>query len=111
LPSNIFVSGCGNGRYLHINKSVYKFGVDVCYPLVELSKEKGYEVLVADNQSLPFKDAAFDAVISVGVLHHFSTEDRRIKALNELCRVLRPGGKLLVYVWAYEQKHRRVNDY
>ncbi|XP_063414657.1 uncharacterized protein LOC134696667 [Mytilus trossulus] len=101
--------GCGNGRYLHINKSVYKFGVDACYPLVELSGEKGYEVLVADNQSLPFRDCAFDAVISVGVLHHFSTEPRRVKALNELCRILRPGGKLLVYVWAYEQKHRRFD--
>ncbi|XP_071124379.1 serine-rich adhesin for platelets-like [Mytilus edulis] len=101
--------GCGNGRYLHINKSVYKFGVDACYPLVELSGEKGYEVLVADNQSLPFRDGAFDAVISVGVLHHFSTEPRRVKALKELCRILRPGGKLLVYVWAYEQKHRRFD--
>ncbi|CAC5422781.1 tRNA (carboxymethyluridine(34)-5-O)-methyltransferase,Alkylated DNA repair protein alkB homolog 8,Probable tRNA methyltransferase 9B [Mytilus coruscus] len=101
--------GCGNGRYLHINKSVYKFGVDACYPLVELSGEKGYEVLVADNQSLPFRDGAFDGVISVGVLHHFSTEQRRVQALKELCRILRPGGKLLVYVWAYEQKHRRFD--
>lgn len=49
-----------------------------------------------------------DAVLSVAVIHHFSTAGRRIEALRELARVLRIGGKILVSVWAMEQRHRKV---
>lgn len=50
----------------------------------------------------------FDAVVSIGVIHHLSTEKRRIRALQELERILRPGGKIMIYVWALEQKLRKV---
>ena len=52
----------------------------------------------------------FDAVISIGVIHHFSTQSRRIKAVKELCRILRPGGRLMVYVWAMEQRTRKFKS-
>ncbi|XP_041360211.1 uncharacterized protein LOC121376415 [Gigantopelta aegis] len=99
--------GCGSGRYLHINKSLYKLGSDICIPLVQYAKEKGHEVMVADNLMLPYRHDVFDAVVSVGVIHHFSSYERRVQALKELTRVLRPGGRLLVCVWAFEQKHRK----
>ncbi|XP_069131119.1 uncharacterized protein [Argopecten irradians] len=101
--------GCGNGRYLHINKHIFKIGLDICCPLVEAASKKGHEVLVADNLRLPFRSGMFDAVISVGVIHHFSTTERRIEAVRELTRILRPGGKMMLYVWAYEQKRRRFD--
>ncbi|XP_054422067.1 probable tRNA methyltransferase 9B isoform X2 [Pteronotus mesoamericanus] len=41
------------------------------------------------------------------VIHHFSTKQRRIRAIKEMARVLVPGGQLLIYVWAMEQKNRR----
>ncbi|XP_054556807.1 probable tRNA methyltransferase 9B isoform X2 [Talpa occidentalis] len=40
------------------------------------------------------------------VIHHFSTKQRRIKAIKEMARVLVPGGQLMIYVWALEQKKR-----
>lgn len=52
----------------------------------------------------------FDAVISIGVIHHFSTKSRRSIAIKELCRILRPGGKLMIYVWAYEQITRKFES-
>ena len=52
----------------------------------------------------------FDAVISIGVVHHFCSQDRRVAAIQELVRIMRPGGKLMLYVWAYEQKHRKVGN-
>ena len=50
----------------------------------------------------------FDAVVSIGVIHHFCSPDRRVRAIRELARIMKPGGKLMLYVWAYEQKHRKV---
>lgn len=40
------------------------------------------------------------------VIHHFSTKERRIRAIKEMARVLAPGGRLMIYVWAMEQKNR-----
>ena len=63
---------------------------------------------MCDNLYIPFKSNIFDHVISIGVIHHLSTEKRRIKAIQELTRILKPGGKLMIYVWAMEQKKRKV---
>jgi SAM-dependent methyltransferase len=45
---------------------------------------------------LPFDDESFDVVWSNGVIHHTVDPDR---ALVELCRVLKPGGHLWLYVY------------
>jgi SAM-dependent methyltransferase len=36
-------------------------------------------------------------------VHHYSTDHRRLIALRECARVLRPGGRMLITVWAWEQ--------
>ncbi|NXX42882.1 TRM9B methyltransferase, partial [Tricholaema leucomelas] len=99
--------GCGTGKYLSVNSQVYNLGCDYCRPLVEIARKRDDEVLVCDNLNLPFRDQCFNAVISIGVIHHFSTKARRIKAVKEMARVLVPGGQLMIYVWAMEQKNRR----
>lgn len=52
--------------------------------------------LNADAEGLPFPDASFDLVYSWGVLHH--TPDTQA-AIDEVCRVLRPGGTALVMLY------------
>ncbi|XP_067993845.1 probable tRNA methyltransferase 9B [Melanerpes formicivorus] len=99
--------GCGTGKYLGVNSQVYSLGCDYCRPLVEIARKRDDEVLVCDNLNLPFRDQCFNAAISIGVIHHFSTKARRVKAIQEMARVLVPGGQLMIYVWAMEQKHRR----
>ncbi len=47
---------------------------------------------------------ALDAVVCIAVLHHISSERRRVRLLHELARVLRPGGRALVTVWASQQE-------
>lgn len=68
------------------------------------------QVLVCDNLALPFRDESFDAVLSIAVVHHFATTERRVGALRELARVLRIGGRLVISVWAMEQRHRKVTS-
>ncbi|XP_054576066.1 probable tRNA methyltransferase 9B [Eptesicus fuscus] len=98
--------GCGTGKYLKVNSQVHTLGCDYCGPLVEIARSRGCEVMVCDNLNLPFRDQGFDAIISIGVIHHFSTKQRRIRAIKEMARILVPGGQLMIYVWAMEQKTR-----
>lgn len=123
--------GCGNGRYLSCNPFVYSIGVDRCMRSTRTAKSKGGEVMlliavydkarfliyiipsqvaVCDNLELPFRDDSFDAVLSLAVIHHFATKDRRVNAIKELARILRIGGRVVITVWALEQKHRRFES-
>jgi len=67
------------------------------------------QVMLCDNLSLPFRDESLDAVLSVAVIHHVATAERRVRALRELARVVRVGGRVMISVWAMEQRHRKVN--
>ena len=102
------VVGCGTGRYMNINSNSFKLGSDHCCHLVEIARDRGHEVMVCDNLRLPYRNNSFDAVISIAVIHHLTTPERRLVAVQELARILRPGGKLMIYVWAMEQRHRKV---
>ena len=105
--------GCGNGRYMwraggsgsgaNSSPSGCIIGCDASVELVRICRAKGFEAQVADALSVPYRSGAFDAVLSIAVLHHLSTRSRRIRALSELIRLLRPGGQGLVYAWAFEQ--------
>ncbi|MEC9374389.1 MAG: class I SAM-dependent methyltransferase [Planctomycetota bacterium] len=49
----------------------------------------------ADLTNLPFESESFDKIFSWGVVIHIPALD---KALDELCRILKPGGRLALYV-------------
>ncbi|WP_042389135.1 class I SAM-dependent methyltransferase [Streptacidiphilus melanogenes] len=54
------------------------------------------EVRTADMTDLPFADGSFDVVTSALAIHNIPSRERRLRALDEAVRVLRPGGQLLV---------------
>ncbi len=58
--------------------------------------------LHGDAESLPFPDSSFDLVYSNGVLHHIPDTHR---VLEEIRRVLRPGGKAIIMVYALWSLH------
>ncbi|KAI8086020.1 S-adenosyl-L-methionine-dependent methyltransferase [Halteromyces radiatus] len=95
--------GCGNGKYIGINPNVFISGSDRSSNLISIVRDRGLEGIVADGMVLPYRNNAFDFAISIAVIHHFSTPERRIAAIEELLRIVKPGGKVLVFVWALEQ--------
>ena len=56
------------------------------------------EIVQGDILTLPFEDNTFDLVYNNGVLEHFLASDTRTRALQEMLRVVRPGGRILVTV-------------
>ncbi|KAF4510822.1 hypothetical protein G6O67_002685 [Ophiocordyceps sinensis] len=102
--------GCGNGKYLCVNRSVHVLGSDRSAALARLARDNpahrgAGHVVVADGLALPYRAAAVDFVVCVAVVHHLSTRARRREAIAALLRCLRPGpdARALVYVWALEQ--------
>ena len=79
------------------------------------SKQRHQEALVADALDLPHPCSRFDFAISIAVIHHFSSQERRVGAIKSILSTLKPimsnksetGGRALIYVWALEQKSSR----
>uniref|UniRef100_A0A3B4WFG6 tRNA (carboxymethyluridine(34)-5-O)-methyltransferase n=1 Tax=Seriola lalandi dorsalis TaxID=1841481 RepID=A0A3B4WFG6_SERLL len=99
--------GCGNGKYLGVNPELIAVGCDRSSALVQICAERGFQAFVSDALSVPLRTASCDACISIAVIHHFSTQERRLAAVRELVRLLRPGGRALIYVWAFEQEYNK----
>ncbi|KAI7852948.1 S-adenosyl-L-methionine-dependent methyltransferase [Circinella umbellata] len=95
--------GCGNGKYIGVNPNILMLGSDRSANLIEIVHERGFEGMVADGLNLPYRDNSLDFAVSIAVIHHFSSTERRKEAIDELLRIVRPGGKVLVFVWALEQ--------
>ncbi|MEM1310073.1 MAG: class I SAM-dependent methyltransferase [Cyanobacteria bacterium P01_H01_bin.153] len=53
-------------------------------------------VQTADMRSLPFQACSFDVVVSRWTIHNLSTASDRLQAIDEMVRVLKPGGHLLI---------------
>ncbi len=87
-------------------------GIDIDKNAIEICSKKGItNVHVADAEKTGFKDQQFDILIASDVLEHIKFED---KALFEWYRILKPDGKLIVFVPAFKflwSKHDEVNHH
>ncbi|KAM3616192.1 uncharacterized protein V6R79_014098 [Siganus canaliculatus] len=99
--------GCGNGKYLGVNPDVVAVGCDRSSALIQICAQRGFQAFVSDALTVPLRTASCDACISIAVIHHFSTPERRLAAVKELVRLLKPGGRALIYVWAFEQEYNK----
>uniref|UniRef100_A0AAZ3Q164 tRNA (carboxymethyluridine(34)-5-O)-methyltransferase n=1 Tax=Oncorhynchus tshawytscha TaxID=74940 RepID=A0AAZ3Q164_ONCTS len=131
-PGSILADvGCGNGKYLGVNPDVIAVGCDRSSALVQICSERGFQAFVSDALNVPLRSDTCDACISIAVIHHLSTQvihhlstqvihhlstqvihhlstqKRRQAVVEELVRLLRPGGRALIYVWAVEQEYNK----
>ena len=87
-------------------------GVDLTEAAVELARKRFAvsglrgRFQTADAENLAFENESFDLVYSHGVLHHTPDTGR---AVNEIWRVLRPGGRAVVMLYHRDSYNYRVN--
>lgn len=101
--------GCGLGLYLSRlsrHYSVSGTGIDISEKSIEYATENyGNKHLLfqkADATDLPFPDFSFDFLISFDALEHISDQKMAVK---EMCRVLKRGGKMLIYTLSKNDKY------
>lgn len=109
LGSLVADIGCGSGQYLEAG-GAGMVGCERSWNLAQAVASRGQETLVCDALALPYRDESLDAALSVAVIHHLASTERRVQALRELSRVLRVGGRVLITVWAMEQAHRKFES-
>ena len=109
--SKILDIGCGSGRNMTYPDMDF-VGIDSCKEFIKICTDKNLQVAHGDMCMLPFRTANFDNILSIASFHHLSTVERRIQALGEMYRVLKPGGTILISVWSINQpkKTRRTFD-
>jgi SAM-dependent methyltransferase len=80
-----------------VGRSGRVLGIDISADIVELSRRRNtrawLDYRTADAAALDLPDGAFDAAVSMQVLEYLPDADR---AMREMARVLRPGGRALV---------------
>ena len=98
--------GCGTGKVPILAADFVRpggevFGVDASAEMIALSRKRArdanaeIEFRRSAMEELPFADDSFDVVLSCQALHHVPL-DAKCKALAEMRRVLRPGGRLVL---------------
>jgi ubiquinone/menaquinone biosynthesis C-methylase UbiE len=112
--SDVLEVGCGLGTDAvnFARRGARYTGVDLTEASIELVKKRfdfeglAADLRVADAETLPFADDSFDLIYSHGVLHH--TPDTQ-RAINEVHRVLKPGGTAMVMLYHKNSYNYRVN--
>jgi ubiquinone/menaquinone biosynthesis C-methylase UbiE len=101
--SKILDIGCGNGKYMNYRNDIIMKGIDISINLVEICKNKGFDVIKSSMTDIPFNDNSFDGFISIASYHHLNNDEDRKRTLDEMYRILRIGGIGLIEVWGQEQ--------
>lgn len=91
--------GCGGGTYVRLLAGLGHRTVGLDYSMPSLERARAADpgpkgrYLAGEAYGLPFRDGTFDLVVSIGVLQALAEPER---VLDEIARVLRPGGALVI---------------
>ena len=89
--------GCGTGaNLLMLSEYGDAEGVDISEDALAFCRERGLDkVRLGAGEQLPYDDGTFDLVTALDVVEHM---DDDLAGLREMRRVLRPGGRALLFV-------------
>lgn len=101
LKTDAFDEAFGAGLYrLLASRAQTVIAMDVAISALRAAKLRhpGMEVISGDVRNLPYRDGAFDVIISNSTLDHFADEHEIIRSIRELHRVLKEGGCMLITI-------------
>ena len=113
--------GCGTGwavmQAAQLVPNGKACGIDLSPGMISKAKELGgnlpnVEFQLADAEAIPYPEESFNGIICTNSFHHYSAP---VRALTEMRRVLKPGGRLIIrdqdrgaciWVWFWDIIHR-----
>ncbi|SFS71198.1 class I SAM-dependent methyltransferase [Halostagnicola kamekurae] len=108
-PSSVGLDlGCGNCRHAELlaERTDRVLGIDASRGLLETARSRArardfeVDLLQGDAARIPLAEGTVDLAVYVATIQHLPTEADRRESLNELARVLAPGGRALVSTWS-----------
>jgi SAM-dependent methyltransferase len=104
--------GCGMGRFAEVATrwGAHVVGIDLslaCEVAAQNLADRNAAIFQADVFQLPFAEGGFDFIYSIGVLHHTPNCEQAVKVLPKL---LRPGGRLAVWLYSSYNPWYRMSD-
>jgi len=105
-PGRLLNLGCAHGPdFLPFRQDFELYGIDFSTEMLKLAQRYSgkfdftVSLAAADVRCLPYRDGTFDWAVSVATYHHLKDKEERLRALQELRRVLKPGGEAFITVW------------
>ena len=105
ITGKVLDVGCGNKPYMSLYRSETYVGLEIDSPENRAKKSADHYY---DGECFPFESQSFDSVVSNQVFEHVSNPDQ---FLDEISRVLRDDGLVLItapFVW---DEHEQPHDY
>ncbi len=106
--------GCGVGMELdYLKNYVSEFwGTDISISMIHRAREKfGERFCVSEGIALPYKDDVFDRVLCNSIFQYFPRIKYARKVIDELVRVAKPGGFILIGDVPDKEKKKQYQDY
>ena len=95
--------GCGNGRLYQIFEGlpISYIGIDQSEELLVLARKQfqGGKFIQGNMLSIPLPDTSVDVIFCIAALQHMPGQEFQKKAVEEMKRVLKPGGKTILSNW------------
>ncbi|MBC7389800.1 MAG: class I SAM-dependent methyltransferase, partial [Opitutaceae bacterium] len=99
--TEILHAGCGSGKVDTDIVDLYKVtALDISLPALHIYESvnpKKAKLIQASIFELPFENESFDGIYNLGVMEHF-TENEIQNILLEFKRILKPGGKIVLFI-------------
>lgn len=96
--------GCGTGRHLELaEKKGFKknhcIGLDYSEGQLEVTAEKGFTTIHCDMTNLLVDSKSVDFILCIATHHHLLNREEQLKALQEMERILKDDGRVLLSNW------------
>lgn len=116
LDKVVFDAGCGTGKYLYtIEENAKKYiGMDLSGEQLKKASQKinkkATHLIQGNLKSIPLEDNSVDIVISTWVLGTITNVEERELCLQELKRILKPTGKIILIENAEGSEFEAIRD-